>query len=310
VYVSLPLSGPAAAAGREVLLGARLALERSGSPAELVVADTGGPWETRDDAAIAFARRAVADERALAVLGDFYSSQVHATAWIHGEAELLQVAPVATWWRLGGETLVRLMPDDRALARGIAEWIAERAPGGELLVVHDHDDGYGVPVGRMCVEAARERGIEVRSRPVWDHDEDLAGDVAGAGAVLYAGVAGSGAVELWHGLHALQPGLWLLGTDGVAAPWLARALSPEAAARTRFFDARRAPWGFSGFAAMELILEALAAGGGDRAATARDGRDRRERDCVLGRYALDADGLTTAPARGRLAVVGGELVWD
>jgi len=34
-----------------------------------------------------------------------------------------------------------------------------------LLIVHDHDEGYGIPVARMCEDAARETGLAVRSRP-------------------------------------------------------------------------------------------------------------------------------------------------
>jgi hypothetical protein len=33
-------------------------------------------------------------------------------------------------------------------------------------------------------------------------------------------------------------------------------------------------------------------------------------DSILGRYSIDADGHTTSTAYGRLAVAGGELVWD
>ena len=65
---------------------------------------------------------------------------------------------------------------------------------------------------------------------------------AAPGPSLYVGVAGSGAVGLWHDLHALDGDLWLLGTDGVAMPWLAEKLDPSAAGRTRFFTAQRAPW--------------------------------------------------------------------
>ena len=62
---------------------------------------------------------------------------------------------------------------------------------------------------------------------------------------------------------------------------------------------------------MALILDAIAAGGRRprrrscawRAAT-------RDRDSILGRYSIDADGHTTSTAYGRLAVAGGELVWD
>jgi branched-chain amino acid transport system substrate-binding protein len=146
--------------------------------------------------------------------------------------------------------------------------------------------------------------------PVWDHDESPADDVRDAQAVLYVGVAGSGAVGLWRDLHATDSALWLLGTEGVAEPRLARELSRTAAARTRFFVAHRAPLGFYGFEAMALILDVIAAGGGDRAAIVRAARSTRDRDSMLGRYSLDEHGHTSCADYGRLAVADGELVRD
>jgi branched-chain amino acid transport system substrate-binding protein len=308
VYASLPLTGPQGALGREVLRGAELALERVERAApELVPLDAHGA--DREAEAVANARRAATDGEALAYLGDMNSSQVMETAPVLGAARLLQVAPVATFVELAGPTLVRLMPHDGVGAIAIAAWL-EQAGVRELLVVHDHDDQYGVPVAAMCVGAASERGIAVRSRPVWNHDEAPAADLHGAQAVLYVGVAGSGAAALWQQLHAADPELWLLGTEGVAHPSLARALEPAAAARTRFFLAQRAPLGFYGFEAMALILDAVAAGGADRAAVVRAARTTRERDSILGRYSIDQHGHTTSTAYGRLAVAGDELVWD
>ena len=200
VYASLPLTGPAGGLGREVLCGAELALEHAeDSAVGLVPLDSFGA--DREEQAIANARRAAKDEKALAYIGDFHSSQVMATASILGEASLLQLAPVATFVGLEGPTLVRLTPHDGIGARAIAGWLVE-AGVRELLVVHDHDEGYGVPVGAMCVQAARDRGVVVRSRPVWDYEERPAEDLGEAQAVLYVGVAGSGAVALWHDLHA------------------------------------------------------------------------------------------------------------
>jgi branched-chain amino acid transport system substrate-binding protein len=308
VYASLPLSGPQGPLGRDVLRGAELALERAdGAAPELVVLDSFGP--DREEMALANARRAAGDGEALAYLGDFHSSQVMETAPVLGEAGLLGVAPVATYVELSGPTLVRLMPHDGVGARAIAGWLVETGVS-DLLVVHDYGDQYGAPVGAMCVRAAQERGIAVRSRPVWDHDEPPAADLGGADAVLYVGVAGSGAIGLWHDLHALDPGMWLLGTEGVAESWLARELTPSAAARSRFFVAQRAPFGFYGFEAMALIMDAAASAGPDRAQIARAARHTRDRDSVLGRYSIDEDGHTTSTAYGRFAVAGGELVWD
>jgi branched-chain amino acid transport system substrate-binding protein len=308
VYASLPLSGPAGHLGRDVLRGAELALEREEDESvELLALDSSG--QSREESAAAAARQAAEDPDAVAYLGDFHSSQVMATAPILGTVGLLQVAPVATYAELRGPTLVRLMPHDGVGALAIADWLVG-AGVGELLVVHDHGEQYGVPVGTMCVEAARKRGLVVRSRPVWDHDERPAQDLGEAQAVLYVGVAGSGAVQLWHDLHAANPDMWLLGTDGVAVPWLAQALTPAAAERTRFFTAQRAPFGFYGFEAMALILDAVAEGGGERAAVVRAARSTVDRDSVLGRYSLDSQGHTTSAAYGRLAVEDGELVWD
>lgn len=305
-YASVPLSGPARHAGRELLTGAELALERAGDGApELVVIDTGG--DGREERAADAAMLAADDDDAMAYLGDFHSSQVEATAPMLAAAGLLQVAPVATYAELGSPTLVRLMPHDGIGARAIAGWLAA-AGVSELLVVHDHGPQYGVPVGAMCADAARARGIAVRSRPVWNHDERVADDVGSAQAVLYVGVAGTGAVDLWHELHAANPGMWLLGVEGIAAPWLAAAVSESAAERTRFFQAQRGPFGFYGFEAMALILDAVAAGSGDRDAVVRAARGTKDRDSILGRYSLDDEGHTTTTAYGCLAIVDGELV--
>jgi branched-chain amino acid transport system substrate-binding protein len=308
VYVSLPLRGPSGHPGRDVLRGAELAFERR-APAgvELVVRDTSGP--DRDDRAIAVAEEAAADPRALALVGDFHSSQVRATVGILGPVGLLHIAPVATQMGLRSPTLVRLTPDDEAGARAIASWVGI-AGVGELLVVHDHDDDYGLPVAAACVRAARQLGLEVRSRPVWDWNERPADDLGAAGAVLYVGVAGSGAANLWRDLHAANPRLWLLGTDGVASPRLAGEISAQAAERTRFFVAARAPFALYGVEAMELALDAIATGGGDRAAVVAAARGTRDRDSLLGRYSVDDEGAVVGPPYGRLRVAGGELDWD
>lgn len=307
VYISLPLAGPTGKAGREVLRGAELALEAGGTRVIPVVLDSSG--EDREAQAVSNARRAVDDDHALAYLGDFHSSQILETAPILGDAGLAQVAPVATFVGLSGNSLVRLMPHDGVGAAAIADWLVA-AGAREVLVVHDNDSDYGTPVGKMCVEAARDRGLAVRSRPVWNHDESPAEDIGSADAVVYVGVAGSGASQLWRDLHAANPELWLLGSEGVAEDWLAHELEPAAARRTRFFVAPRGPLALYGFEAMAAILDAAAENGDDRAGVLRTLRATRDRDSVIGRYSLDENGHTTTIAYGRLAIVERQLVWD
>ena len=61
---------------------------------------------------------------------------------------------------------------------------------------------------------------------------------------------------------------------------------------------------------MELALDAIADGGGDRAAVVAAARATRDRDSLLGRYSVDDDGGAIGPPYGRLRVAGGELDWD
>lgn len=308
VYASLPLSGPSAAPGRDVLLGAQLALAaRSEGGVELRVLDSFGP--DRDKRAVENAQVAVADTEALAYLGDFHSSQVLAAAPVLGEAGLLQVAPVATFVELSGPTLVRLMPNDGAGAAAVSRWLAAEQVSS-VLIVHDHDEEYGVPVGIMCAQAAEQCGLSTRIRPVWNEEEPSPGDLGDAEAVLYVGVAGPQTARLFDQLHALRPELRLLGSDGIAVPELARDLEPAAAERVRLFVPQRGPFAVYGIQAMDLVLDALAEGG-DRLGVLRAGRDtRRVRSSILGSYSLDEDGLTTTTEYGRLVVVDRQLVWD
>ena len=293
--------------GRDLRRGAQLALDRG--RADLAVVDLDSFGEDREAQAVANAGSAVGDPDTVAYLGDFHSSQVLETAPILGEAGILQVAPVATFSALRGPTLVRLMPHDGVGARAIADWLAG-VGARKLLIVHDHDADYGVAVGAMCDEAAKECGLIVRTRPVWDAEEPWADDVDDVDAVLYVGVAGSGAIGLWRDLHGHNPDMWLLGSEGVAEDWLAREMSPAAAGRTRFFVAQRGPLALYGYEAMSLILDSIAIGGGHRAAVARAARGTRDRDSILGHYSIDAEGHTTTTAYGRLAVVDGVLAWD
>jgi hypothetical protein len=184
---------------------------------------------------------------------------------------------------------------------------------GELLIVHDHDADYGVAVGTMCDEAAKKRGLTVRTRPVWNHDEPWAEDVAEADAVLYVGVAGSGAIGLWRDLHGHDTGMWLLGSEGVAEEWLAQGMDASAAERTRFFVAQRAPFALYGYEAMALVLDAIERAG-DEAEDRRAVRDEllatTDRDSVLGTYSITPLGNTTLEELAGYRIRDGELVFD
>jgi ABC-type branched-subunit amino acid transport system substrate-binding protein len=100
VYASLPLTGPTAGAGRDVLRGAQLALEAAnGTAPELVVLD--GFGADRDGQAIANARRAAQDEEALASVLARYcvDADGHTTSTAYGR---LAVVDGALAWDVAG----------------------------------------------------------------------------------------------------------------------------------------------------------------------------------------------------------------
>jgi hypothetical protein len=307
VYVSLPLRGPAGRTGRELLRGAQLALESiDASSVELVVLDAFGGARSR---AAGNAKRAAEDADACAYLGDLTSREVARTAPILGAAGILQVAPIATAIGLRGKSLVRLAPDDTMAATAISEWVGA-ADVSELLIVHDYGDDYGEPVATLCETACQDRVPVVRRRRVWDYNEDPARDVGDADAILYVGAAGSGVVGLWETLSSLAPAAWLLGTSGIAVPFLAQQMTPAAVARSRFFVPMRAALDCYGYEGAALAIDAIVAANGDRGATRDTARGTRDRRSVIGRYSLDEHGLTTNATHGRLLVSDGEFVPD
>ncbi len=124
VYVSVPLAGQDAAAGRAVVNGAKLALaQASGTVGDLEVRalyldDTGGgarwsPVVTADNA-----RRAAEDTSAIAYIGELSSGATRFSLPITNQAETLHVSPAATAVDLtrqvaGGEDPARLRPSGK-----------------------------------------------------------------------------------------------------------------------------------------------------------------------------------------------------
>ena len=210
---------------------------------------------------------------------------------------------------LRGDTLVRLTPHDGVGARAIAAWLAERGVD-DVLVVHDYGDEYGEPVGAMCAQAARERGLAVRIRPVWDHDEDPVADLGGRGpsstsewpARAPSGcgtpctrrrrICGSSAATAWR--RSGSPARCRRPRRGARASSSPRACRWASTATRRW----RSPWTPS--PPVRAIGPPPPAPRAPPAIATRSS----------GATPLDAEGHTTSTAYGRLAVVDGALVWD
>ncbi len=214
--------------------------------------------------------------------------------------------------------------------------------GVRKLFVLDDQDPFEIPLSQLVATGAERAGIALAA-----HDSIpttpgtvFTGEVekilhSGAGAVFFAGGSGAGPVALWRALHEADPHLLLLGSStmlgeaftsaiGPAAastylttPSLSPQDYPPAAARVlqeyrRRFGGRPGAYALYGFEAMSVVLDAI------RRAGAR-GNDRQmvidrffatsNRDSVLGRYSVGADGETTLPRYGVDRVVNGRAVF-
>jgi branched-chain amino acid transport system substrate-binding protein len=240
----------------------------------------------------------------------------------------------------GMRTFGRLQPSDRVQAAAQAQLM--RSLSIRKVYVIDDQDPFEIPLAQIVARDARQAGVEVVGR---DSLDTTAGAVftnevrkvreSGAQAVFFAGGTGASTVALWQQLHGADPSLRLLGTStmvnarfaaqiGAAAastflttPVLDQRLYPPAAARVlsdyrRNFVGEAGPYALYGFEAMNVVLLAIRdAGpkGNERRAVIERFFAIRDRDSVLGRYSIEADGETTLSRYGVVRVSGGRLVF-
>jgi len=210
------------------------------------------------------------------------------------------------------------------------------------VYVLDDEDPFEVPLANIVVGDAEKAGISVLA-----HDSIPTGAEAtftsevekiansGAQAVFLAGGEGKGTVALWRALNAAMPNTLLFGSAtsvgesfaseiGAAGantylmtPVLPISHYPPSAQgvlrRSRkVFGSEAGPYALYGYEAMTLVLNAI------RAAGAR-GNDRqtvidrvlatRNRNSVIGRYSIEADGETTLSDFGVERIAHGHAVF-
>jgi branched-chain amino acid transport system substrate-binding protein len=180
VYVSMPLHGPNAANGRNVVDGARLALADARGKAGVLrvratylddTSGTGPRAQWSPVAAAANARRASEDSAAIAYIGDFDSGATRFSLPITNEAHILQVSPASAAVDLvqpflgagdqipdevqptGERTFGRVIPSDEAQARAGAVW-AKRLGVRDAVVARD-DSSFGRVMAAAFGEEAR-----------------------------------------------------------------------------------------------------------------------------------------------------------
>jgi branched-chain amino acid transport system substrate-binding protein len=305
VYVSLPLTGPRAADGRDAADGARFALEQAGGKAGSIevraqyLDDANGrPW---DPVAVgANARTAVQDSSAAGYIGELDSEPTRASVPITNDAGVVQVSPGAGGVDLtsaaagypdsperyrpsGSASFARTVPSDAVVADAAASWASEL--GASSAAVTSDGSPFQDLSASEFRSAAAEHGIRVmEGKP--PREVAVAAN-AGAFAVYEPGASRLG-------LYGSNP------TSGVLSAELDPGHLPDQAFASRFeqrFHRPPGPYAAYGHEAMELILQAIRGAGTDATSfrdSVRNGVFGANRDdSVLGSYSITADGDTT-----------------
>ena len=295
VYVSLPLTGPRGADGRDAADGARLALEEARGKAgdlevraEFLDDANGEPW---DPVAVGEnARRAVADSSTAAYIGELDSQPTRASLPITNDAGIVQVSPGAGAVDLtrpaagfedspdryrpsGNTTFARAVPADDAEARAMAELAAE-LDARTISAVSD-----GTPYGDLMLaaftEAAEEAGLRVPEE---------------AAAVDLAFSANEGEGLRLSGPEATYASSPLLDPSNLADKAFAADFESS-------FERPPGPYAAYGYEAMSLVLAAIGeaddSGRDFRPAVADAVLSAERPDSILGSYSITGDGDST-----------------
>jgi branched-chain amino acid transport system substrate-binding protein len=240
----------------------------------------------------------------------------------------------------GQRTFGRLQPGDSVEGAAQAKLMKELAV--RSVYVLDDQDPFEVPLADIVASEAKRAGIAVAG-----HDSIattpgtiFTGEVekiihSGAQAVFLAASSAAGANVLWRKLHSADPGLLLLGSSTMAnesftsqigaaeantyltTPVLPSALYPPSGRRVlkayqTAFGGEAGPYALYGYEAMRVVLDAIRSAGdrgNDRQAVIARFFATRNRDSVIGRYSMQADGQTTLARYGVDRVLGGRAVF-
>jgi branched-chain amino acid transport system substrate-binding protein len=310
VYVSLPLTGPRGADGRDAADGARLALEQAQGKAgstqvhAIFLDDAKGrPWDPVTVGANA--RRAVQDSSAAAYIGDLDSEPTRASMPITNDAGLVQISPGAgavdltrpaagypdapgRYQRSGSPNFARPVPADDLVVDAAVAWAADL--GARTAAVSSNGTPFENLARSEFARAADERGVRVVDDP---KQADVTYD------------PGTGR------LTVVRPSPQTLAVSAEFAPQKLPGKQFAGQFRDRFHR-DPGPDAAYGYESMELALQAIGGAGtaaGQFRDAVRNGVLGAERDnSVLGIYSITSDGDSTECMIQRYRISGGTQV--
>jgi branched-chain amino acid transport system substrate-binding protein len=235
----------------------------------------------------------------------------------------------------GIRNYARVAPADHLQAGAICTWLKARKRR-RVAIVHDAEV-YGLGMAKMVRRCAPKIvdyfAIDTRARSFGGAAKRVRR--ARADALVFGGITQNRAADLWKAVHRRNPRIQYFGGDGVAESFFTGKIPRATRARTFITDPTRAPaaypatgqgfferfraaygkepepYAIYGYEAMALALDAIGRGGGKRADTVAALFATRDRESVLGRYSIDANGDTTLAEYGGYRVdARGRLTFD
>jgi branched-chain amino acid transport system substrate-binding protein len=245
----------------------------------------------------------------------------------------------ARFYPTGVRTFARLQAGDQAQAQAQVRLMGSLHV--HTLWMLEDEDAFQRPLAQMIATLAQQAGISVLAQDTVASGagQHFAGEVekavrANPDAVLYEGASIAAAATLWQELRAADHSIALLGTSALANETFASQLGDAAGTyiTTPVLDAARYPapaarvlaeyrakfggapgaYALYGYEAMSVVLDAIRAAGrhgNDRRAVIAKLLATRNRESVLGRYSIEADGETTLSPYGVDRIVHGRLTF-
>jgi len=325
VYVAAPLSGFQANGGQTVVGGVRLMAEQLnraggllGRRVTVVALDDESDSEVAVQVAQEIAAEVKAGKPVLAVIGHYNSGQTLAAMEVYKDLPIVVLTPTSSEVSLtqrGYRNFFRVNANDAAQARVDADFLVNKLGARRVALLHN-DTEYGMGLRDQMRQALTALGAEVATViQVREGQDNYAAEVpriraAGADAIFYAGYE----IECPYLRYALdQAGVRLpfLASDGC---FLAATIdessgtaegmyvssfapSPQSVADADWFRAYQAveyrnpdTYSVNGYAAMQVLAEAVRKAGSFDAARVADALRSLTVDTLLGPVAYEANG--------------------
>jgi branched-chain amino acid transport system substrate-binding protein len=220
-----PLTGPAAFLGQEQVSWLRFGAQKYNRANGTRFKVTNGDTQLKAPVARTVARRFVADEKLMAVIGGSESQAVRVSGNLFERAGLASVSGSATAVDLTKgrpfTTFFRVVPNDAVQAPQIVTFVAGNLNAKNVVVIDSQDD-YSVPLATAILSGLRKRNVTTARESVSADDTDFSSIVANVGGnvdvVVFATQVATAANTLSNQLREQGKKAIVFGTDGAYSP--------------------------------------------------------------------------------------------